>query len=309
MRYIEFKCKNCLAPLKIPEDATEIVCDFCQSHYKAEVETKEDYGFEYAKRQAYNNSMKLKSYQEHIDVVKKITKEINAAATELNQAEAAAKNACNNTDSFFGTAAIILFVLGSVFFCGVFSTSSIVVAVVVLVISIGCIWLGVEMLKNKEREITQNRINYTEKINALADKKKELNGQLAKEKQKFEIDFIPPKYRSNEALNYMYNTLVSQRAFTIQDAMQLYDSKAELDEQKRLLQEKINQISSMQNPQLIALQQQQAQLRQQSEQIASMQRQVAEKNNFSLSQAVETGGMLVTGITIAKKIFKEIEKF
>lgn len=100
MRYIEFKCKNCLAPLKIPEDATEIVCDFCQSHYKAEVETKEDYGFEYAKRQAYNNSMKLKSYQEHIDVVKKITKEINAAATELNQAEAAAKNACNNTDSF-----------------------------------------------------------------------------------------------------------------------------------------------------------------------------------------------------------------
>ncbi len=128
------------------------------------------------------------------------------------------------------------------------------------------------------------------KVSTAEQEYKESEEKFNKIKADFDIDFIPEKYRDEEILLFLINQFDTQRAFTLQQAINLYEDKE--------AQDAINKRHEQELEHMRIIQEQNEQLLKQNNKAAS--------GNDSVLKGVLAGGAVAAGGMIAKKVAKEV---
>ena len=127
-----------------------------------------------------------------------------------------------------------------------------------------------------------------EKYNTICRQLKEID-------ENYDFSIIPPDYRSDEALNYLYKALSNQRALSIHDAINLYEEEKYREEMKKLQREQI-EAQKNQTKEMKRLHNEQLEL--QREQMEMEEN----KRGLTMDGVLAAGSVVAAGITIAKAL-------
>ena len=114
--------------------------------------------------------------------------------------------------------------------------------------------------------------------------------KLTKLRENDGFNLIPDKYLHSDAVDYIYDSLVTKRSITIQQAINAYEEKLYNDKLEEMRQEELR-----------LHQQQLDELRNIKEQNERMHEE-NKKGKLSMGDAVKIGGAVAIGGAIAKKI-------
>lgn len=175
------------------------------------------------------------------------------------------------------------------FFSGISNFSSILFTLVTFPLifaeGVGLSFGGVPLFKHLKNK-------GLEKINKDEAKNKEAQTKYDAINAEFDVEFIPQQYRNDEALLYIINMLDSQRAFSIQQAINLYEDKLAKDKSDRKREEELVRMKMIQ---------------QQNEELLRRQQTNSKSSgDKSVVKNVLAGGAFAAGEMITKKVAKDI---
>lgn len=139
--------------------------------------------------------------------------------------------------------------------------------------------------------MNNSAIELEEKIDELSSELEQDKSKLSKLHEDEQFGLIPEKYLYSDAVEYIFDMLVSKRALSIQQAINAYEEKLHNDKLEEMRREELRLHA-----------QQLDELRDIKDQNERMMEENSKKGKVTLGDAVKIGGAVAIGGAIAKKI-------
>ncbi len=295
-RLRDFKCPNCNAALKVTESAEQAKCDYCGATFnvddgsqriKYEFENTRQAGFDFERGRLDAQNMGvsdvlLSRLSNAIDISRK-RETLSQTLSQLQNQLTAREKTEKELSSFANVIAPYLIaaaIAGVMFLYLLTGSAHIVLRIFLFLASLGGAYLAMKYTQNsiaaKKEKVAEEIEGINEKINSNTY---ELNGLGSTD----DLEMIPPKYRTLEALECMYDFLVNKRALNIQQAINLYEDKKHHDEIERMHREQIEL---------------------QRQEIEDLKRMNTQKNNSgsAIGSALQAGAAAAFTLSVIKEI-------
>jgi len=317
MKIVSYKCPNCGAKLNSDLDRNKAFCDFCGSEIVFDEEFQKvilheqnikDIAQEINKGMAYSQNKGVDAnVLTAIQKIKESLSEIQSLQSDIMQKQTRIMNQENYRKKLtspikriipWGILGIMLYILVQMLrYSDIHVLLRLLVFLLGMIISLISFRIIVFSSKNKVAEID-------EKIGVLRAEVEEQNNHVAKIGEDIDYSLIPDKYLYVDAVDYIYSSLVTKRALTIQQAILNYEEKLQRDRLEDMRREELllhrQQLAELKNIQIqnAQLQEETARLREESKKNS--------KSGFGVGDAVKLGSAFVIGASIAKKIKKDL---
>ena len=282
MKLTECRCTNCNAPLMIDENVEFYTCEYCDEVIHREL-SPEVAGAATGK----NLAKKIEKYQNNLsklDTLKRKRDRLFDEITEKRNEKASMVGHRPSGGISFTAIFIIIEVIA------VISTISSGDWEILLYGTIGALLGGYYFSDSNKDEIAEydNKMrNLDTEIPNLEKQFKTADDELKTLQKEFDINYIPERYRSKDALDYLKDVLDCGRAYSMKEAYNLYE-----DHQDRVKQRKLQEQSLELQKQNLDLQREKA----------------SEETTNSVIDALGTVASVAVGSAIVGKIGKEILK-
>lgn len=295
MKILSLECPYCCAPLSVSSELKRIKCEYCGQTVLIENELENSYEsgyeFERGRRDANNVSASelaemvreliepWDNYGRLIAEEKRLKKEIKTY--QKQEKEEASKSSEGNLVPYFVAGAMFLGM--GLIAIGYTSWHILLWALIISIVFL------IALLPRR----TDNSQVFLSKL----DRYDSVCQELDEIESKYNFDIVPQDYRYEEAMIFIYKALRNQRAYSIQDAINLYEEYLYREEMKTLQREQI-ELEKKQGSQ---------QKRELDEQLIFQQRDVEKKKSGITADGVITAGsIVVAGIKIAREIKKNL---
>ena len=251
MRLITLQCPKCHAKLEINAELSHAICNFCGYHFLVDDETKRvdvrlsnprglDRDLERGRRSVGENR---ELAQEVLELIQPIS-ELSASTSQLDTLP---KEISKHNNAILASRAIAVSLFGAGVFIGIVSgitegrfILSFIGGILAGVLMSGIpffIWMkNLSEMKTKERQLEFSKKKRIDALEALKGK---------------DVNIIPPDYRSRQAMMFIYNALLNQRAVTMQEAVNLYEQELHNNRMETL--QRINAQANLINAELNAV--------------------------------------------------------
>lgn len=250
MALVELRCKSCGAVLKVSTESRFITCAYCDSTLEREM-SDEERGQISAKETAEKvdrykkNYMKLSSLINRRNILEKST---DAGKEVLSD---------NILDKFKpGTVlAVCLAVSVLILIAGGFDGIG---AALFFAVVGGCLFFLLKLLrKSRENDIEMAKLKEKEEFEKRRKQLGEVERLIAEVNASFDIHYIPEKYREESILDQIYDILISERAYTLSAAFNIYEDRTQQRQSIQLQQQQMNEIENLRKMQQEMMQNQQ----------------------------------------------------
>lgn len=292
MKLITFECPYCSAQLQINSELKQAQCNYCGKSFVLENELENSfqsgYEFEQGRQAAQNDSVEdlaekvgalIKPLRERKKLLadeKRLKSEIN----NLRRREMAASSSFGRIFPYITSGAIVMLGIA----LAITSKSW-------LILLLSIVGAGVYYISSYSQ-----RKSLISQLPEKLEKYDSVCGQLNAIEENYDFDIIPPDYRRDEPLNFIYRALSNQRVASIRDAINLYEEEKYREEMKAMQERQIeaqNRQAKVQERQL-ELQRQQ------------LEEEKANKpGGLTMDGVLTAGSLIATGITIAKALKKK----
>lgn len=282
MTFTNMKCPSCDGEIEFKEGSDHALCPYCGRKYYLEKSAQQ---VEY--ELCEENAKALKVYIEKTQALNKLENEINSLKEkiDINKTKNLSlfnmiKHKHSQLDKFNDKAKFYLkyILIGYIILAMILnSVESAVFTICVLTLYI----LFRKIICKKRNEEIEHDIFSLNELEQQTDK---LNTD-------YDSNFLPKKYRTDEAMEYIYDLLLSHRVSNIPQGINMYEDEKH---KRRIESIQLQQIEQMKKQNSIA--------------DAQMQQQAQQASQSELNKKVAVGGMILTGLAATKKILKEIDK-
>lgn len=242
IQFTSLNCPRCSAPLQVDAGFTSATCKYCGNSFVVEdvVKTRREAGFAYEQGRMEALTFGTAKVAEKV-------KSLMGPILELEQLKLSCQTGDQEMARIHGriadlskpTLKILLWIAGGLSMAlGIVSAAAGGGPVGFLV---GLLFLGVfilagflsqkyaEAMKGKEEQKLEN-------VEALQKSRRDRMEQIEKEN---DVGFIPPEYRTEDAMKYFYTALTDQRAISLPQAIALYREELHHREIYEMQQEQI----------------------------------------------------------------------
>ena len=286
MRINTYKCPQCNAELHVGTDIGRIKCDYCG----AMIWIEDSVAGDFASRKSPEEARRLANKLSSIIGPMKRREELSDKAKELSQEIRKIEGLENNSTQGSGrhklyiSTALILFLA---LVLSIYIGSGVFFFLVILMVGI---YFVNGFFSNKKREFH------------LSEKKEEYNRLLAEIERldnDNDLELVPPDYRKEEAVSFFCKSLRNQRAFDMQEAINLYEEELHRNEMKQLLQN--SQGASAEEGGKY-----EKQLKKQQREIEKLKKKSG-GINIDINGISTAGGLIAAGTMIAKAIKDDMD--
>ena len=272
MKLTECRCTNCNAPLMIDEDVEFFTCEYCDEviHRDLSAETpSEATGRMLAKKVAkYQDDLKKLGMLENRrqELQRDITEEKSRIASRNAPASSTQSSTDINGKSIFG---VVIFIIGLIIGIPNIVAGHIGLGIIEIFVAliIGASMMGsntesssdestIRGIQNRalndkgDREFSAlnygsnnsngSSVNSSTRLEMLNDKLKTTIKEFEEHKKSFDMDFIPARYRSQDAMNYLKDVLDCGRAYSMKEAYNLYEDHLDRVKQHQMQQQSLD---------------------------------------------------------------------
>ena len=223
MKLVTLSCPKCSAQLQINEELSHAICNYCGYHFLVDDEAKtiklqnpRQMGreLEIGRRSVRGGN---KDLAQEVYRIKEPLSALSESAIKANTLQKEIKKTESDAHAWL----IVGIVLAALFFAlsiqlaiedksfSGFAAGLLFTAIfssVPFIISF-----------NKRSMVKQKQISYEKNVSVITEMKEELRGM--------DIDIIPQAYRYRQAMDFIYQALINQRAMTMQEAVNLYEQE------------------------------------------------------------------------------------
>ncbi|MBR0149136.1 MAG: hypothetical protein IJM23_08070 [Lachnospiraceae bacterium] len=284
MKAVSFRCDGCGADLKLRPGTKKCVCEYCGTEHI--IDDGQVYGQEgTADPELIKTIRMLIEPVSELDNLCKNTERIKKKLQESIKREKSLREAPYTTASIAGgiTAVVIMILL---FF--VLTIFSIPVGIIIGLIVFACVYFS------QKSEQERLAINIPKLTSQIESNEKEI--QYYREiLEKYDVSFIPMQYRNRDAMTFFCEVMETNRATSLQQAMNLYEDELHRREQRAMAQRQIDL--------------QEEQIRLQKKQIEQMKNMHDDYDDDDvMTKAVTAGALAVGGALLANKTLNKAAK-
>lgn len=252
MKLITLSCPNCNAQLQINSDLNQAVCNFCGYHFLIDDERQkvdlnivnpEQLGraIEYGRRSVRGGNVELAKEIESLIEPLATVKELAPQANRLEKLVSIGRKRTEEYEKPFmknlhfiapPVAFLVLFVFGIA--SGADVSGSLFFALFMGIIA----FIALLVIKNNTFSAYKTNTARLEKAT------EELNKANAFLKDK-DLSIIPPDYRNREAMIFIHEALMNQRAMNVQEAINLYEDHKYKQKMEDIEKKKIQEIQRL----------------------------------------------------------------
>lgn len=212
---IEYNCGNCGAILKVNADDDVVVCDFCGSTIELE-RSSEDV----MKKRAHALAEKIREYDKINRNIQDAKSEVSRLTSEYINVQAQRKKIA--PDIYMKAVGIWILALSVCWFI----VSSLDVFGIILEV-LAAIAGGYFAYITAKKKVDESLHANTVREQYLFKQKEEANKKSEELSAEFDEDFIPVQVRNAKAIQFIINALETERAYTLPQAIGLWEDKSE----------------------------------------------------------------------------------
>ena len=280
MNLLDYRCPNCNAALRIDPDWTSFNCEYCGSKLYREqsYDLFDEQNIEKSNTAMANKNAKLiQQYISHFESLDKMQKRRAHLLSEK----------CEDPDNDTFWKKYGMYIVPGIFLMSFISSLARGHMDIMLFMS----YLAIIVITYFA--LGHQRIAKVKKYNSITSELKQLDSKIAEKSKEFNVEAVPKNYRNMDALQYFNELFTTQRAYTMQQAIMLYNEKL-------LYSQKEHGHTTVMTGQSNA----QQQLTKTN--IQSSPPTVSDNRSEEIGVGIAAG--IVTGLAMTKKIVKEINK-
>ena len=291
MKLTALECPKCNATLEIAPESTYVTCTYCGCRFLIDSESekakpdsediyKMGYAFEHGRyerqsKECRNLANKVKALSGAITDLRIKKGTLELLLIEISNLETDQKRLA----SISGKVKSYKVPIYSLIVTGVLSAIGAGVGIFVLgVIASVILFYIMRFRRNKEQDAVSKLIQ--QKTEELA----QIKNEVLSITKTYDFDLIPEKYRSKNAIEYIYEVLYNQRAMNISQAINLYEDDQYKKRMERLQREQIE------------LQ------RTQQAQNAEKSMERPSESSLGLGSLLKAGGLILAAAAFIKKL-------
>jgi len=284
MKAVSFRCEGCGADLKIKTGIKKCICEYCGTEHI--IESEQDFAQEKTADPELIKTIRM--LIEPVSELQNLTGENERLKKKLDDSM---KRERSLRESPYTTAAItggITAVVVIVLLFLILTVFAIPVGIMIGAIVFACVYYG-------QRSEYDGLTRSIPKLRAQVENNEKEIRYFKEILDKYDINFIPLKYRNRDAMTFFCEVLETNRAVTLQQAMNLYEDELHRREEKAMAQH---------------------QIKLQEEQIRLQKKQLEQMNNNrgdyddgdAMTKAVTAGALAVGGALLANKTLNKAAK-
>ena len=300
MKLITLECPKCNAQLEVNMMLKQATCNCCGFQFLIDDESRQVHinlddsrriGYEIAMGNADQRMEEGRLCARKVWELMNPVAELNRIISERNTLNLQIAELKNNT---IGVKAFPLGISFLISFIGVFigyasaNADAVAIGLAVAIFTF-CVWLFQRYRKAEtEKQLEQKISQYNE-----------LDNRINWLNQQYDFNFIPEAYRSESAMNFLYDMLINQRAVSLQQAINLYEE----EKYRRRMEEIQRQQLLLQRQQYQAMEEQNRQAAAQNRKLRQIEENTREQEDegSGLGKAIAVGGVIMALISLAKK--------